>query len=166
MVHLGLTCESKWPTWSSTDLSPTLTLAISSEEINHNAPERHSIPTEYRQPGIHRIIDSEKYSKLNHLLRVTAYVLRFIALLRKDKSDTSGPLTAKELNLAERIWTHSCQSTTFPRGNRKPVFQNIPKITTHTTTASFPRHQQFASLWREYSQCAIKHGNEISIPPT
>ena len=109
-----LTCESKWPTWSSTDFSPTLTLAISSEEINHNAPERDSIPTEHRQPGIHRIIDIEKYSKLNHLLRVTAYVLRFIALLRKDKSDTSGPLTAKELNLAERIWTHSCQSTTFP----------------------------------------------------
>ena len=106
-----LTCESKWATWSSTELSPTLTLAISSEEINHNAPERDSIPTEHPQPGIHRIIDIEMYSKLNHLLRVTAYVLRFIALLRKDKSDTS---TAKELNLAERIWTHSCQSTTFP----------------------------------------------------
>ncbi len=110
-----LTSDSAWPTWSPTDLSSTMALPITSEEINHNAPSMKKETMEQNHPvGIHLLIDIVKYSKLNKLIGVTAYVLRIKTLLRrKERTMAAHHLTSKELMKAEKIWIRCCQNTSF-----------------------------------------------------
>lgn len=48
-------------------------------------------------------IDSQRYSSLTKMLRVTALALRFVSRLKK-KSISEGSLTSCELNQAEKMW--------------------------------------------------------------
>ena len=77
-------------------------------------------------------IDCSRYSRLEVLLHVTAYVLRFIHQVRKNPlGDTSNlALTAVEIKCAENSWIHSIQSLAFsceiqyllkPTGTRLPL---------------------------------------------
>ncbi|GFX85830.1 integrase catalytic domain-containing protein [Trichonephila clavipes] len=50
-----------------------------------------------------RIIDPDKYSSLLKLLRITAYIFRFVNALRR-KDILKGPLAAEELSNAEIFW--------------------------------------------------------------
>ena len=68
-------------------------------------------------------IDSRKYSSVTKLIRVTAYVMRFIAKTRKC-SIQNGCLTSEELKGAERMWLHSVQ-----RNSYVDVFQAISSDT-------------------------------------
>lgn len=62
--------------------------------------------------GISQVINIEKYSKYSKLLRVTAYVLRFIDNCR-NKTKLTNVLTSAELERAERRWLKSCQENTY-----------------------------------------------------
>ena len=64
-------------------------------------------------------MNSTKYSSVTKLVRVTAYVSRFIDKTRKC-SDKSGCLTSEELKKAETMWLHSVQRNSFT-----DVFQAI-----------------------------------------
>ena len=64
-------------------------------------------------------IDSSKYSSVTTLVRVTAYVMRFIHKTRKC-SQESGFLTSEELRKAENMWLCVVQ-----RNNYAEVFQAI-----------------------------------------
>lgn len=62
-------------------------------------------------PLLDEIIDCTRYSKLDKLLCVTAYVLRFVNVLRhRNKKGDQGTnnnnvqLTVKEIDKAERLW--------------------------------------------------------------
>ena len=68
-------------------------------------------------------IDSRKYSSVTKLIRVTAYMMRFIAKTRKC-SIQNGCLTSEELKGAERMWLHSVQ-----RNSYVDVFQAISSDT-------------------------------------
>ncbi len=96
-------------------MSSTMALPITSEEINHNpSSTKKETMEQNHQAGIHLLIDIVKYSKLNKLSRVTAYVLRFITLLRrKERTMAAHHLTSKELMKAEKIWIRCCQNTSF-----------------------------------------------------
>ena len=64
--------------------------------------------------GIHNLIDINRFSRYRKLLRVTAYVLRFIQNCRPSTtSDRMVTLSVKELKDAESVWLRSCQATTY-----------------------------------------------------
>ena len=59
--------------------------------------------------GIDKIMDIERYSNITTLLRVTAYVIRFVDTLKKRKlresrGNLSNELTADELKNSETLW--------------------------------------------------------------
>jgi hypothetical protein len=69
---------------------------------------------------LNKVIDSNRFSSLSRLLRVTAYVLRYINALKKKRTQDKYPvnrnleqLTASEVKLAELLWIKSIQSLSF-----------------------------------------------------
>ena len=64
---------------------------------------------------VSRIIDCSNFSSLKKLLRVTAYVLRFIPRARAEENDiaTMKELNASEIRQAEICWIRSVQAQTF-----------------------------------------------------
>jgi hypothetical protein len=69
---------------------------------------------------LNKVIDSNRFSSLSRLLRVTAYVLRYINALKKKRTQDKHPvnrnleqLTASEVKLAELLWIKSIQSLSF-----------------------------------------------------
>ena len=70
--------------------------------------------SENSQFTIEELIDVSRYSNLNRLLRVTAYVVRFInlCLLRRNPPPTL-EVTATEMNDAEALWIKSIQCKSF-----------------------------------------------------
>ena len=66
-----------------------------------------------RQSSPERVIDLEKFSNLEKLFRVTAWVLRFVRNLRTGKEDADkhfGELTVHEVVESERIWIEEAQA--------------------------------------------------------
>ena len=66
------------------------------------------------ETGIHCVLDINTFSSLGKLLRVTAYVLRFVNKLKKTiKTKPSVSLQANEINSAELEWIKSCQTSAY-----------------------------------------------------
>ena len=63
-------------------------------------------------PGIGLLINIQRFSSLNKLLRITAYVLRWICNSRSSEKQ-AGTLTAEELARAERLWILDAQHSRF-----------------------------------------------------
>ena len=67
-------------------------------------------------PNINNLIDIDRYSCVDKLLRVTAYVLRFVHKTKvrlqnkNDDKDDNEELTTVEINTAEQLWLLSEQS--------------------------------------------------------
>ena len=89
-----------------------------------------NVLTVLEQPkqGISQIIDINRFSKLNKLLRVTSYVNRFIDNLkaRRNKQDVDlEPLTLQDISLARRIWTIEVQATLRSKPKHKLLVQQL-----------------------------------------
>ena len=106
-----ITCEEQWPVWSPTEI---LHVQLATAETEMLAPESIEQPAEEHR-GIQTVIDIERYSTLTKLLYVTAYVLRFIELVKLHVPKATGPITANELSKAQTLWIQSCQSSTFSK---------------------------------------------------
>jgi hypothetical protein len=97
---------SSWPTWNPKG-SSVLTASIACEIISYNAD--HSTSgldiTQITKPaftlGIHRVMNIERYSTYQKLLRVTSYVIRFINNIRQTNK-RQGSLTSSEIFQAEK----------------------------------------------------------------
>ena len=64
--------------------------------------------------NLEEIMDIERYGSKLKLLRVTAYVLKFIRLLRGDRGAVkSKDLRAEDLNFAEVTWIRGVQAHSF-----------------------------------------------------
>ena len=86
-----------------------------SEEIGQERKKAHVLAAVVEEPhDINQISDVNQYSKLGKLLRVTAYVLRFIRNV-KDKEKGSelshGRLSVSEVRQAEKHWIRQIQTT-------------------------------------------------------
>jgi hypothetical protein len=74
---------------------------------------------QYNVLDLRKIMDINRFSSLKKLLRVTAYVLRFIEALKTKKQDqpptvqTMKQPTGSEIKQAELLWTKSIQATSF-----------------------------------------------------
>ena len=80
------------------------------EELKSNIPKRTAtlvsvgIKPEF---DLEQLIDPSRYSKTGTILRVTAYILRFVCNLqscRRKSNPIKGPITTEEISLAEKMW--------------------------------------------------------------
>ena len=69
------------------------------------------------EPNVEAVINCEKLSDANKLLRITSLVLRFIHKLKgklcKTKTEYDDCLTSEEINSAEKLWIKHVQKTLF-----------------------------------------------------
>ena len=65
------------------------------------------------------VIKCEDFSTLTRLLRVTAYVLRAVKLLKRSKTCPKGPMTPDELVEAEKLWIIDTQTPLKTENNLK-----------------------------------------------
>lgn len=102
-------CNNKmWPAWVPAETQTLVSLI----ETENDQPTNAGIKPEKR---LHVIIDVGRYSHYCKLIRVTAYVLRFLSNCRWTSRDQRrfGLLTIAELRHAEREWLRSCQATHY-----------------------------------------------------
>ena len=82
------------------------------EEVSSSGPLKvtvAAVTASEVEDDIEQIIDIKKFNKVSRLLRVTAYVLRFISILKKSDAE-KGELSTDEIVSAERIWIKRVQS--------------------------------------------------------
>jgi len=104
-----LTEESQWPTWNVSDV---LHLQVDEEPVTDTCLKTQLNTT---IPGIHNVIPVSKCSTLQKLLRISAYVLRFIHNVIHPSDLKRGSLSAEEIDVARCKWIYACQHTSFPR---------------------------------------------------
>lgn len=72
------------------------------------------LPTTSSPPTTDAIFDARNYSSLTRILRITAWVLRFVGKVRRQNNEP-GPLTAQEMDRAEQYWILHEQRKGFSR---------------------------------------------------
>ncbi|XP_064475507.1 uncharacterized protein LOC135389381 [Ornithodoros turicata] len=60
-----------------------------------------------------RLLQLERFSKLSRVLRVTAWVMRFVAKCRRTEDTPTGPLTTEEIRAAETYWIRRTQDEQY-----------------------------------------------------
>ncbi|XP_053372954.1 uncharacterized protein LOC123560639 [Mercenaria mercenaria] len=126
----------RWPKWEKTDntvLTTTAKLQYNNNSCNIQTCSS-SENTIVGINGIHNIMDVNRFSNYRKLLRVTAYVMRFIDKCRSPRCSANLELlTVHELQHAEIMWIRSCQSVTFhneidnmdSKGTRLPLVRQL-----------------------------------------
>ena len=103
-----LTLRELWPSWEPTDVLTTQLLTESTECKQSDQPSPQNSPAD-----LLKVLDIERYSSLQKLLAVTAYVLRFINIIRQRVSTNMKHLTTIELAKANIKWLHAVQHEAF-----------------------------------------------------
>ncbi|VDI25887.1 Hypothetical predicted protein [Mytilus galloprovincialis] len=111
-----LTDSTKWPELNSaknTVLTSLVDDSESEEEIdNLDMTHQNSLGS------ITNILDISNHGSYMKLLRITAYVIRFIRNCRRDRiSRKSGPLEVNEIQTAVNTWILDCQESTGNDGH-------------------------------------------------
>ena len=78
--------------------------------------------------GVHSIIEIERYSSLRKLLRVTAYVKRFIENIKRKKAGVEmkvGRIEVDEIRKAEMIWIKNVQETLVDSPNYRKMSEQL-----------------------------------------
>ena len=111
--------EEEWPRDQPTIEANETALA----ELVKNPPEEtHALTSSEEHPAeinLSNIINCDRFSNLNSMLRVTAYVLRFVnkikqRLLRSTEDhEERDELNASNLEEAESLWIHTVQANAF-----------------------------------------------------
>ena len=94
--------ENCWPANQDVTRTPE-----SQEELKKTATVM--IVDTQSPPSIARVVDIERQGKLRKLLRVTAWVLRFIQNSKPGSTKTEGELSKEELIVAENKWIEAVQ---------------------------------------------------------
>ena len=113
--------EENWPRLGSSDVLDELAL---SEMLKQPTESTHVLVNRAQEdmplPSIGNVVTCKSFSNIHRLLRVTSYVLRFVANLKHCVCKTEGqllkgPLTAEEVNQANLMWELSVQHETFSK---------------------------------------------------
>jgi hypothetical protein len=134
--------EEEWPTM---DTTKSITTESADSEVLKTTPRvYHSLSTtstmkqEHSRVQLDELIDCNKFSNLNKLLRVTAYVLRFLRNLKsrvsarkptKMKTDLTihtELLKGEEINEAEICWIRTVQGNQFEPELKCLLSKNLP----------------------------------------
>ena len=103
--------RNRWPMWEFSENQvqilleePGCTQMLITDQTARSSPEG----------NIQNVLSVQKYSRLNKLLRVTGYVLRFIKNCKAGRANVNlDPLFASELQLAQLLWIRGCQATYY-----------------------------------------------------
>ncbi|KRZ48084.1 hypothetical protein T02_14237 [Trichinella nativa] len=122
--------ESEWP---------RLSVIVSPEESRGSDPERRTtvlLTNTFPAQGLQMVIDPTRYSRMEKLLRVTAYCWRWVDQARRPRGERRGSssLTLLELQEAEKRWVREVQARAFL----------IHRIGSGST--EWPKNSQIASL--------------------
>ena len=120
-----------WPTWSAatTLLTQSIQTEPAPETIETNPAPICPTLNSHNEYGIHCIIDVARFSRLDRLIRVTSYVLRFIGRLRKRTFPEQVPLTVQETTAAETLRVQSCQQSTYESELDHLISKKKPRTT-------------------------------------
>ena len=119
-----LTSSDSWPTWQFPPDVELQALAVVATTFTPSTGTQTPSTT-----SIDTLITISHYSSLTRLLRVTAYLYRFINNCKKQQGRLTGPLTPSELHHALATWVKQCQeevysgeitSLTPPLSTRRP----------------------------------------------
>jgi hypothetical protein len=112
--------EESWPVHPTSKTVPEKAIK---EIVKNPQTVTHSFATTDNHRAsttrLDKIIDCNSYSTLTRLLRVTAYVLRFINILKKKRREERSSnsqvkaLTATEISQAESMWIRTVQMSSF-----------------------------------------------------
>ena len=102
-----------WPR----QIEPASDVVALTELVRSPKPQTHILATVTGSAlNLSNIIDCQKYSSLNCLLRVTARVLRFVEMTRgRALTQYNATLDAMELNRAEVLWVRCIQAQAFEK---------------------------------------------------
>ena len=100
----------KWPTWDINNTAVRLTTDDDEIPFALTLTEQNPILT-----VIHSVVDITRYSRQTKLIRVTAFILRFVNNCRCPHNRKLSRLSVHELQEAEKMWLRSCQSTSYPK---------------------------------------------------
>ena len=103
-----LTSWDLWPKWEPTEVLTTQLQTEPEECKSNNQSSVRNSPADFL-----KIIDIKRYSSLQKLLAVTAYVLRFINTIRRIDSVNTKHLTTFELARAHLTLLRAAQHDTF-----------------------------------------------------
>ena len=103
--------RNRWPMWEFSENQvqilleePGCTQMLITDQTARSSPEG----------NIQNVMRVQKYSRLNKLLRVTGYVLRFIKNCKAGRANAKlDPLFASELQQAQLLWIRGCQATYY-----------------------------------------------------
>ena len=106
--------DSQWPANHVEEMSNEIQTELVKNQPLITSSLLNTSMLESSQLTVEELIDVNQYSNLNHLLRVTAYVICFInqCLLRSSPPPTL-EVTATEMNDAETLWIKSIQRKSF-----------------------------------------------------
>ena len=105
-----ITDRTQWPKWKYGEV---LHIQTTDESTEDTTTADDPMP----QTNINQVIDINRYSSWSKLLRVTAYVLRFIYNCKQTTPNLkhSQPLTPSEIDEATYLWIHHTQQFCFPQ---------------------------------------------------
>ena len=112
--------EEKWPKFFPLEDSPD----VGSERRKMNV----MIAVQKEKHGVSNIVQIERYGSLVKVLRVTAYVMRFIKNLKEKKAKREidiGKLKVEEIEEAERVWIEDAQKTLKGRADFEKLSRQL-----------------------------------------
>ena len=98
-----------WPQWTPTNAF----LQLAEEEDEHES-QPPATQTSKDVTGINAVIDITRFSTIDKLIAVTAYVLRYVRNTCTKQPPVIGPLSAAERNAALKEWIFSSQASSYP----------------------------------------------------
>ncbi len=153
-----LSTPDTWPSWTP----PGHSLLTQTEELTDTEDASITPEDPYKQPGLHHLLQTQKFSCLSRLVNITAYVLRFVKNCKENKQvKKTGPLTPTERDEATRRLIQNAQQLTYSN-----IIVSLPSKAANTSTISTPsssvqRQIQPSSLGWENTQRTPRRFNEV-----
>jgi len=119
--------KEQWPSQPSQNVaSKDADQELKSKKVNVNDMSTLLSTVNSQKQQLGELIKVSRYSSVLRLVRVTAYVLRFINNLKRSlakQENLKCELSVDEINAAEKLWIREVQAEI----ERRPVFQQIEK---------------------------------------
>ena len=117
------TCEPWWqgPQWlQEKELWPDSENVTDDQQANEERRESNLVSViNENGAGLTRVFDLSRYASAKKLFRISAYVLRFLKVCRKEEAQRSQTLSTNEILEAERVWIRHAQSAHQATVNQK-----------------------------------------------
>ena len=123
-----LTQETNWPRWEPNSVLLQVSDPATSQQRNLQTPDDQPQPTPPKVTGITEMIDHTKFSRLQKLVRTTAWVMRLVNMARKREVNKGKSLTPKEIHAATHVWIRGMQRKVYHNEFVNLQQKNAPRL--------------------------------------